>query len=158
MGPFSGSASSTSKWPCSGNVSTCPRGRMRTCSTKLWRWLPEDLGSFYVTVNVPEFMLRVMAEGKPIFTARVVVGAPDTQTPIFSQEMQEIVFNPLCQTQSRQRRSRPISRKLEATRSSGVADGIPIFSKAPVFASISGATRSIPSKLDWGRVLARDLA
>src|SRR4026209_998153 len=94
MGPFSGSASSTSKWPCSGNVSTCPRGRMRTCSTKLWRWLPEDLGSFYVTVNVPEFMLRVMAEGNPIFTARVVVGGPDTQTPIFSQEMQEIVFNP----------------------------------------------------------------
>jgi len=109
-----------------------------------WRWLPEDLGSFYVTVNVPEFMLRVMAEGKPIFTARVVVGAPDTQTPIFSQEMQEIVFNPLCQTQSRQRRSRPISRKLEATRSSGVADGIPIFLKVTVFASISGATRSIP--------------
>src|SRR5215475_5887022 len=45
-----------------------------------WRWLPEDLGSFYVTVNVPEFMLRVMADGSPIFTTRVVVGAPDTQT------------------------------------------------------------------------------
>ncbi|MGH9199558.1 MAG: L,D-transpeptidase family protein, partial [Acidimicrobiia bacterium] len=52
------------------------------------------LGSFYVTVNVPEFMLRVRAEGKPTFTARVVVGDPNTQTPIFSNEMQEIVFNP----------------------------------------------------------------
>jgi murein L,D-transpeptidase YcbB/YkuD len=49
-----------------------------------WRWLPDDLGSFYVTVNVPEFILRVVAEGSPTFTARVAVGAPDTQTPIFS--------------------------------------------------------------------------
>jgi murein L,D-transpeptidase YcbB/YkuD len=59
-----------------------------------WRWLPDDLGSFYVAVNVPEFMLRVMAEGGPTFTTRVVVGDPDTQTPIFSQDMQEIVFGP----------------------------------------------------------------
>jgi murein L,D-transpeptidase YcbB/YkuD len=59
-----------------------------------WRWLANDLGSFYVTVNVPEFLLRVMAEGDPTFTARVVVGAANTQTPIFSNEMQEVVFNP----------------------------------------------------------------
>jgi murein L,D-transpeptidase YcbB/YkuD len=59
-----------------------------------WRWLPNDLGSFYVMVNVPEFMLRVMKDGKPVHTARVVVGKPDTKTPVFSNEMQEIVFNP----------------------------------------------------------------
>ena len=59
-----------------------------------WRWLPKDLGSFYVLVNLPEFVLRVMAEGELAFTARVVVGTPNTQTPIFSNEMQEVVFNP----------------------------------------------------------------
>ncbi len=59
-----------------------------------WRWLPHDLGAFYVTVNIPEFTLRVVEEGTPIHTARVVVGKPDKQTPVFSDEMEEVVFNP----------------------------------------------------------------
>ena len=59
-----------------------------------WRWLPHDLGPFYVTVNIPEFTLRVMKDGAAVHTARVVVGKPDKQTPIFSDEMEEIVFNP----------------------------------------------------------------
>jgi murein L,D-transpeptidase YcbB/YkuD len=59
-----------------------------------WRWLPHDLGPYYVNVNVPEFMLRVVEDGKVVHTARVVVGKPDKQTPIFSNEMQEIVFHP----------------------------------------------------------------
>jgi murein L,D-transpeptidase YcbB/YkuD len=60
-----------------------------------WRWVPNDLGPFYVNVNVPEFMLRVVDKGKVIHTARVVVGKPNKQTPIFSNEMQEVVFNPV---------------------------------------------------------------
>jgi murein L,D-transpeptidase YcbB/YkuD len=60
-----------------------------------WRWLPNDLGPYYVNVNVPEFMLSVVDEGKVIHTARVVVGKPDKQTPIFSKDMQEIIFNPV---------------------------------------------------------------
>ena len=59
-----------------------------------WRWLPHDLGSYYVTVNIPEFMLRVVEDGKTIHSTRVVTGKPDKQTPIFSDEMEEIVFNP----------------------------------------------------------------
>jgi len=59
-----------------------------------WRWLPHDLGPFYVTVNIPEFMLRVVEDGKTIHTTRVVAGKPDKQTPVFSDEMEEVVFNP----------------------------------------------------------------
>jgi murein L,D-transpeptidase YcbB/YkuD len=59
-----------------------------------WRWLPHDLGAFYVTVNIPEFTLRVVEEGTPIHTTRVVVGKPDKQTPVISDEMEEVVFNP----------------------------------------------------------------
>jgi L,D-transpeptidase YcbB len=59
-----------------------------------WRWLPHDLGPYYVTVNIPEFMLRVVDDNKTVHTTRVVVGKPDKQTPIFSNEMQEVVFNP----------------------------------------------------------------
>jgi murein L,D-transpeptidase YcbB/YkuD len=47
-----------------------------------------------VTVNIPEFMLRVVDDNKTVHTTRVVVGKPDKQTPIFSNEMQEVVFNP----------------------------------------------------------------
>src|SRR5262249_11689724 len=59
-----------------------------------WRWLPHDLGPFYVTVTIPEFLLRVVQDDKPNHTTRVVTGKPDKQTPIISEEMEEIVFNP----------------------------------------------------------------
>ena len=59
-----------------------------------WRWLPHDLGEYYVTVNVPEFMLRVIGDDGPVYTTRVIVGKPRTQTPIFSDEMQTVVFGP----------------------------------------------------------------
>jgi len=59
-----------------------------------WRWLPHDLGSFYVMVNVPEFMLRVYKDDEVVHTTRVVVGKPDKQTPVFADEMQTVVFGP----------------------------------------------------------------
>ena len=31
-----------------------------------WRWLPHDLGPYYVTVNIPEFMLRVVEDDKVV--------------------------------------------------------------------------------------------
>jgi len=68
--------------------------RLILLNMERWRWLPHDLGSFYVNVNIPEFVVRVMSDGKPVHTARVVVGKPDKQTPIISKDMQEIVFNP----------------------------------------------------------------
>jgi murein L,D-transpeptidase YcbB/YkuD len=55
---------------------------------------PHDLGAFYVAVNVPEFMLRVVKEGDTIHTARVVVGKPDKPTPIIQREMREVFFGP----------------------------------------------------------------
>ena len=59
-----------------------------------WRWMPEDLGSIYVTANVPEFMLRVVKDGKVIHAERMIAGMPDTQTPVFSAEMETVTFHP----------------------------------------------------------------
>lgn len=70
------------------------RMRQILVNMERWRWLPHDLGGFYVTTNIPEFMLRVVKDDEPIFTTRVVVGKPNTQTPVFSNEMQTIVFGP----------------------------------------------------------------
>jgi murein L,D-transpeptidase YcbB/YkuD len=59
-----------------------------------WRWLPQDLGAFYVNVNIPEFMVRVVEDGELFHETRVVVGKTNKQTPIITDEMEEIVFRP----------------------------------------------------------------
>ncbi len=59
---------------------------------QLWRWMPENLGDFYVNVNVPEYMIRIVKAGEPVFTERVTVGLTDKQTPIFSDQMERVTF------------------------------------------------------------------
>jgi murein L,D-transpeptidase YcbB/YkuD len=59
-----------------------------------WRWMPDDLGAFHAWVNIPEFTLRVVRNGTSIHTERVIVGTQTNQTPIFSREMQTVVFQP----------------------------------------------------------------
>jgi len=75
-------------------VGSAARIRSILVNMERWRWLPNDLGPFYIMVNIPEFKVRVVEDGKPIHTARVVVGKPNTQTPVISDEMEKIVFNP----------------------------------------------------------------
>lgn len=59
-----------------------------------WRWLPPDLGERHIIVNVPEFQVRVFDHGKVVHQARVIVGKPDTATPIFSHKMDHVIVNP----------------------------------------------------------------
>ena len=59
-----------------------------------WRWMPEDLGRLYVWVNIPEYIVRVIKDGREIHSERVIVGATTTPTPILSDEMEHIVFHP----------------------------------------------------------------
>jgi murein L,D-transpeptidase YcbB/YkuD len=71
-----------------------PNARKLLVNMEEWRWMPESLGDFFVWVNVPEFTLRVVKNGQVIHTERVVVGKRDTPTPIFSQDMEQLVFHP----------------------------------------------------------------
>ena len=59
-----------------------------------WRWMPLELGSYYVWNNVPAFTARVMKGGKSIYVEKVIVGQVKYATPIFSADMRSIVFNP----------------------------------------------------------------
>ena len=59
-----------------------------------WRWAPHDLGNDYVIVNLADYTLRVMHDGKPLWTTRIVDGKPDKPTPIMSAEMKYITINP----------------------------------------------------------------
>jgi murein L,D-transpeptidase YcbB/YkuD len=59
-----------------------------------WRWLPQDLGPVYVWNNAPEYMLYVVKHGKPIYADKILVGTLNYATPVFSDQMETIVFNP----------------------------------------------------------------
>ena len=59
-----------------------------------WRWMPEDLGALHVHLNIPEFMVYIVKNGKTIRSEKIVVGKLVYSTPIFSADLKTIVFNP----------------------------------------------------------------
>jgi len=59
-----------------------------------WRWLPRDLGDLHIWNNLPEFLTRVVKDGKVIHEERIIVGQPATQTPVFTNYMRQVVFQP----------------------------------------------------------------
>jgi murein L,D-transpeptidase YcbB/YkuD len=59
-----------------------------------WRWMPRDLGETYVMVNIPDYTLRVMHDGKLVWKTKVVVGQPGKPTPLLSADMKYITVNP----------------------------------------------------------------
>ena len=64
------------------------------------RWLPRQLGAAsvgnaYVILNVPDFTLKVMQHGAPVWTTRVVTGKPGKHaTPMLTETMKFITVNP----------------------------------------------------------------
>ena len=64
------------------------------------RWLPRQLGApalnnAYVMLNVPDFTLKVMQAGAPVWTTRVVTGKPGNHaTPMLTETMKFITVNP----------------------------------------------------------------
>ncbi len=58
------------------------------------RWLPADLGSRYVFINQPAFMVYYHDQGAEQFSMRVVVGSKANQTYFFEDEIQTVEFNP----------------------------------------------------------------
>lgn len=62
-----------------------------------WRWLPRKLGNAqntYVVVNVPNYTLSLMHDGKVYWKTDIVVGKPSKATPMTSAEMKYITVNP----------------------------------------------------------------
>jgi murein L,D-transpeptidase YcbB/YkuD len=60
-----------------------------------WRWMPHDLGAAYVMVNIPDFTLKVVQNGKTIWTTKIVDGKPgEHATPLLFETMKYITVNP----------------------------------------------------------------
>lgn len=58
------------------------------------RWFPRDPGKRHIFVNQAAFELRIMDGGQISWSTKVIVGKPETQTAVFSDEMETVVMNP----------------------------------------------------------------
>lgn len=59
-----------------------------------WRWLPRELGPTYVMVNIPDYTLKVVHDGRQVWATKIVAGKPQTPTPLLAARMQHIIVNP----------------------------------------------------------------
>jgi len=111
-----------------------------------WRWLPHDLGSRYILVNIADFRLSVLESDRSVLGMRVVVGTDYRKTPVFSETMKYIVFNPYW----------------EVPFSIAVKDKLPLIQKDPSYLSKNGyrvfpgwendARELEPASIDWSRI------
>lgn len=65
-----------------------------TLSMERWRMLPQDMGNKFVLVNIANYHLYAVENNRDAIEMRIVVGKPKWNTPIFSEEMTNIVINP----------------------------------------------------------------
>jgi L,D-transpeptidase YcbB len=58
------------------------------------RWMADDFGKRYVFVNQAAYRVNVIEDGNLLWASNVIVGKPLTQTAVFSDRMETVVFNP----------------------------------------------------------------
>ena len=60
------------------------------------RWVNQPRGKRHILVNIPDFKVKIIENGKSTFESRVVVGAnkSDRRSPEFSDTMEHMVINP----------------------------------------------------------------
>lgn len=68
--------------------------RKLLANLEMWRWMPLELGDYYIQNNIPEFTTRMVRGGKTVHLERIVTGKVENQTPVFSDEMEHLVFKP----------------------------------------------------------------
>lgn len=59
-----------------------------------WRWLPQNFGKRYVIINIANFELKVVENNENLMTKKIIVGRDYRRTPVFSDKISYLVFNP----------------------------------------------------------------
>jgi murein L,D-transpeptidase YcbB/YkuD len=93
--PVNGSLTEATATALERGVGSAGRERLIRANMEMWRWEPRDMGAARVEVNVPDFSLKLTSGGAVLFRTRVIVGKPDTPTPIFSNSIKYMLFNPV---------------------------------------------------------------
>ena len=76
-----------------GKPPSLKRDRVRYAMERL-RWLPHDLTNRFVMINQPAYHVGYFVDGQEKLGMKVVVGKPTNQTYFFTDEIQQVVFNP----------------------------------------------------------------
>jgi len=76
------------------NIPVTDRIRQIIVTMERWRWMPENLGPSHIRVNIAGYELRRIRDGRLEEVMRVVVGKPYHQTPVFSDQIEYLEFNP----------------------------------------------------------------
>ncbi len=76
------------------NISVTERIRQVIANMERMRWQADDLGVRYVLVNVPAYQLVAVSNGHVDLNMKVVVGRPARPTPVFSDTIRFVEFNP----------------------------------------------------------------
>ncbi len=110
------------------------------------RWLAGHLGPRYIYINIADNDLKVVENDHTIHVARIIVGQPYQQTPVFSAMMTQIEINPYW----------------NVPRSIAVNEMLPIIRRNPGYLAANGytlLTRSgdnasavNPRSVDWAAV------
>jgi murein L,D-transpeptidase YcbB/YkuD len=105
-GPQPGDGARRSKRPPGGRIHTASAdaglgfaafARQRAAilaNMEMWRWEPRDMGERRIEVDIPDFSVAVMDGDEVVRQARVIVGKPETPTPVFSSVMRYVILNP----------------------------------------------------------------
>ena len=59
-----------------------------------YKLLPDTLPRTYVWANLPNFMLRVIDDDTLVFQSRIIVGQPQTRTPLLNSEISNFITYP----------------------------------------------------------------
>ncbi|MCA9770794.1 MAG: L,D-transpeptidase family protein, partial [Myxococcales bacterium] len=76
------------------NVPAAERVRGLLVNLERWRWLPQELGERHVMVNIAGFHLDLVDGGRSVLDMKVIVGRSYRRTPVFSDRIRYLVFNP----------------------------------------------------------------
>ena len=76
------------------NISSAEKVRRIGLNLARLRQLPKELPEDHITVNIPEFKLRLIRDTEEALEMGVVVGSRRTPTPAMQDKMRHLVFNP----------------------------------------------------------------
>nr|WP_322626474.1 L,D-transpeptidase family protein [uncultured Flavobacterium sp.] len=83
------------KTTASLNVSRAKRIEQVVANLERWRWYAYDLGEKALLINIPDFKMAVVENGKDtVQTYNVVVGKPERKTPVLQSAVNAVILNP----------------------------------------------------------------
>ena len=76
------------------NFNKSERREQIVANMERWRWFPDDFGSHYTLVNIPDYALKVIKNNEILQSYNVIVGTYKRRSPVFTTKLNSVIFNP----------------------------------------------------------------